>query len=406
MARRFQHRKNRKESQDRKRIFTASVFVFAVVLAALCGGCDADKKNEPNGVSSNVVETSDKSVGDESNDVSPVVENLDSTEQNASDEPKYVSAIAEYLDSTDQDVDSTDQDDDALDEDSREAPQGQRVTIERCVDGDTLIVRYGQNRERVRLIGVNTPETVKENWPVEPFGPEASAYTKRRVEETGGVATLVSDGDPYDKYKRKLAFVYLGDETISLNEDLARQGLGKVELFYNYSHNMKDRLQKCADLAKSEKLGIYTGEASVAEKPEAPAERRASVQGERVRIERVLNADTLIAQGGVKVQLNGINAPEKGERFGSEATAYVQNRVASVGAVATLVSDGDPYDRYGRKLAFVYLGSDTTSLNEDLARQGLAEIRLHFNYSQEMKNRLQNCADMARRERLGIYSGR
>ncbi len=146
----------------------------------------------------------------------------------------------------------------------RALPQEQRVEIERCVDGDTLIVRYeldGEGvRERVRLIGVNTPETVKPNSPVEPFGPEASAYTKRRVEETGGVATLVSDGSAYDKYNRRLAFVYLGDDTISLNEDLARQGLGKVELKYSYSQKMKDRMQNCANLAKREKLGIYSFE--------------------------------------------------------------------------------------------------------------------------------------------------
>ncbi len=385
--------------------------VFLFVLTSFCG-CGGDKSNE---LSSSDVERAEKNVSDASNDDSSSVAEL--SKPNVSDAPNDDSSSLAGL--LAQSLSDEDFSDDAeisnapnakpyaeRDDKPREAPQGQRVTIERCVDGDTLIVRYGQERERVRLIGVNTPETVKENWPVEPFGPEASAYTKRRVEETGGVATLVSDGDLYDKYKRKLAFVYLGDETISLNEDLARQGLGKVELFYNYSQKMKDRLQKCADLAKSEKLGIYSGEASVAEKPETTTEHSASVQGERVRIERVLNADTLILQGGVKLQLNGINAPEDGERYGSEATAYVRSRVASVGGVATLVSDGDPYDRYGRKLAFVYLGSETISLNEDLARQGLAEIRLHFNYSQEMKNRLQNCADMARRERLGIYSGR
>ena len=144
-----------------------------------------------------------------------------------------------------------------------EVPREERVTIERCVDGDTLVVRYESNgqkvRERVRLIGVNTPETVKPNSPVEPFGPEASAYTKRRVEDAGGVATLVSDGSAYDKYNRRLAFVYLGNETISLNEDLACQGLAKVELQYSYSREMKDRLQSCANLAKRERLGIYGG---------------------------------------------------------------------------------------------------------------------------------------------------
>ena len=138
-------------------------------------------------------------------------------------------------------------------------PSVERVTIERCVDGDTLIVITSTGeRERVRLIGANTPETVKANSPVEPYGPEASAYTKMRVEETGNVATLVADGSTYDKYNRRLAFVYLGDEQFSLNEDLCRQGLAKAETQYSFSKEMKLRLTQAADVARSEGLGIYS----------------------------------------------------------------------------------------------------------------------------------------------------
>ncbi|MBP5620832.1 MAG: thermonuclease family protein, partial [Thermoguttaceae bacterium] len=70
-----------------------------------------------------------------------------------------------------------------------------------------IVVTSSGARERVRLIGANTPETVKKDWPIEPFGPEASEYTKLRVEETGYVATLVADGNAYDQYNRRLAFV-------------------------------------------------------------------------------------------------------------------------------------------------------------------------------------------------------
>lgn len=138
-------------------------------------------------------------------------------------------------------------------------PEWERVTIERCVDGDTLIVITTSGaRERVRLIGVDTPETVKSNWPIEPFGPEASEYTKLRVEETGGVATLVADGSAYDRYNRRLAFVYLGDENFSLNEDLCRQGLARVETQYSFSSKMKSRLVAAAAAAESERIGIYS----------------------------------------------------------------------------------------------------------------------------------------------------
>ena len=142
---------------------------------------------------------------------------------------------------------------------SYDVPKSERVRIKRCVDGDTLVVVNSAGKEeRVRLIGANTPETVKKDWPVEPFGPEASEYTKRRVAETGNVATLVSDGTTYDQYNRRLAFVYLGDEKVSLNEDLCRQGLAKAQTQYSFSKEMKAKLTAAANEARREGLGIYS----------------------------------------------------------------------------------------------------------------------------------------------------
>ena len=53
-----------------------------------------------------------------------------------------------------------------------------RATVERVVDGDTVDLRFASGRERVRLLGIDTPETVKPNTPVQCFGPEASARAK------------------------------------------------------------------------------------------------------------------------------------------------------------------------------------------------------------------------------------
>ena len=58
----------------------------------------------------------------------------------------------------------------------------QIVTVERVVDGDTIEVSPAvSGTEDVRLLGVDTPETVDPGEPVEPFGPEASAFTKRNL---------------------------------------------------------------------------------------------------------------------------------------------------------------------------------------------------------------------------------
>ena len=83
--------------------------------------------------------------------------------------------------------------------------------------------------ERVRLIGVNTPETVHPKKAVEAFGKEASAFTKRMVE--GKLVRLEFDplssrrNDGKDKYSRTLAYVFLQDGT-HLNAEIIRQGYG------------------------------------------------------------------------------------------------------------------------------------------------------------------------------------
>ncbi|MDR1958248.1 MAG: thermonuclease family protein [Planctomycetaceae bacterium] len=138
--------------------------------------------------------------------------------------------------------------------DSGSAPIPEGVyEVERCVDGDTLLLT---NKVRIRLIGANTPETVKQRTPVEPFGPEASAYTKRQIARAGNRVRLTFDGTPVDKYERVLAMVWLGNSL--LNEDLIRQGLAKAELQYNYSRSMKNRFQKAEKEAKSAKRGIWS----------------------------------------------------------------------------------------------------------------------------------------------------
>ena len=77
--------------------------------------------------------------------------------------------------------------------------------------------------ERVRLIGVDTPETVHPNKPVEFFGKEASAFTKRMCE--GKKVRLEYDWQKKDRYNRTLAYVYLEDGTF-LNAEIIKQGYG------------------------------------------------------------------------------------------------------------------------------------------------------------------------------------
>lgn len=88
------------------------------------------------------------------------------------------------------------------------------VRVERAIDGDTIVVRLGGRSEDVRLIGVDTPETVKPDTPVQCFGERASHFTKRRL--TGRRVRLVFGVERRDVYGRLLAYVYLARRTLAL----------------------------------------------------------------------------------------------------------------------------------------------------------------------------------------------
>ena len=100
-------------------------------------------------------------------------------------------------------------------------------TVVRAVDGDTIIVEGGDGRiEDVRLLGIDTPETVDPRRPVGCYGPEASAFTKHLV--TGRRVTLRYDRELHDRYGRFLAYVWLaGRRPLFVNAELVRRGYAR-----------------------------------------------------------------------------------------------------------------------------------------------------------------------------------
>lgn len=132
--------------------------------------------------------------------------------------------------------------------------------IQRVVDGDTVVLQDGQ---RVRLIGVDTPETKHPARPVEPFGPEASAFTKRAVE--GRVVQLKFDREKIDRYQRVLAYVYVGDWC--LNEELIRAGYSRCITKYPFDRSMKARFRLAEQEARQQQRGIWSMSPRVASRP-------------------------------------------------------------------------------------------------------------------------------------------
>ena len=100
------------------------------------------------------------------------------------------------------------------------------AVITHIVDGDTVDVRVDGRTERVRLIGINTPETKDPRRPVECYGPEASALTTLLL-PAGTAVRLERDAEARDDYGRLLAYVRRSDG-LFVNLELARQGAAVV----------------------------------------------------------------------------------------------------------------------------------------------------------------------------------
>jgi micrococcal nuclease len=100
------------------------------------------------------------------------------------------------------------------------------AVIDHVVDGDTVEVRVDGRTERVRFIGINTPETKDPRRPVECYGPEAAALTTLLLPDGTGVR-LERDAEARDDYGRLLAYVRRSDG-LFVNLELARQGAAVV----------------------------------------------------------------------------------------------------------------------------------------------------------------------------------
>ena len=102
--------------------------------------------------------------------------------------------------------------------------------VVRVVDGDTLVLR---NIGTVRLIGIDTPETVDPRVPVQAFGKEATAFLRQMVD--GQAVRLEYDTQRLDKYGRTLAYLYLPDDSF-VNLEMVRQGYAHAYLTYPFRH--------------------------------------------------------------------------------------------------------------------------------------------------------------------------
>ena len=129
--------------------------------------------------------------------------------------------------------------------------------VTRVVDGDTIVVA---GVGTVRLIGVDTPETLDPRAPVQFFGKEASEFTRRMVE--GKVVRLEFDAQGTDKYQRTLSYVYLSDGTF-LNAEIVKQGYGHAYVKYPFKY--LDQFRGYEREAREGRRGLWADLPTVAE---------------------------------------------------------------------------------------------------------------------------------------------
>jgi micrococcal nuclease len=132
------------------------------------------------------------------------------------------------------------------------------ATVTRVVDGDTIVVTIAKppeglyRRERIRLIGVDTPETVHPSKPVERFGKEASDFTKAAL--TKKIVRLAFDKVLRDRYGRLLAYVYV-EKGRCFNAELVEKGYGHA--YTAFPFQFLEEFRKLQAAAREKKAGLW-----------------------------------------------------------------------------------------------------------------------------------------------------
>lgn len=123
--------------------------------------------------------------------------------------------------------------------------------VQYVIDGDTFIL---QNNQRVRMIGINAPETSHRRYGKkgQAFGKEAKERLRKFIE--GKEVVLKEDREPFDRFGRRLAYVYLPDGTF-VNREMVREGY--AETFRRFPFQYKEEFLKLEEVARGAKLGMW-----------------------------------------------------------------------------------------------------------------------------------------------------
>lgn len=141
----------------------------------------------------------------------------------------------------------------------------QRAKVIKVADGDTITVEINGAKEKIRVIGINTPESVDPRRPVECFGKEASNFAKETL--LGQTILLESDASQAekDRYGRLLRFVWINNETVDYGKLAISEGFAQ-EYTYEVPHKYQVEYRHVQQSAQEKKNGLWSDTACMQEK--------------------------------------------------------------------------------------------------------------------------------------------
>ncbi len=131
----------------------------------------------------------------------------------------------------------------------------EKITFSRCVDGDTFKIKVNNEEKFVRMLAIDTPESVKDKEKIEYYGKESSEYTCKKLTNAKTIELEYdSNSNKEDKYGRLLAWVFVDNKL--LQDILVSNGYAKVAYLYD-DYKYTNTLIKSQELAQSKDLGIW-----------------------------------------------------------------------------------------------------------------------------------------------------